>query len=116
MPPIVECVPNFSEGRRADVIAAIVDAARRSGVRVLDVHSDPDHNRTVVTMVGDPGRVEEAACAAAATAARLIDMETHEGVHPCIGAVDVIPFVPVRDVAMADCVEIARRVGSRLAE
>lgn len=117
MQPIVECVPNFSEGRRPEVVDQIVAAIRSvPEVRVLDVESDADHNRSVVTFIGPPDAVEEAAFQAAARAAQLINMEQHRGEHPRMGATDVIPFVPVRDVTMADCVAMARRVGRRLGE
>ncbi len=113
--PLVECVPNFSEGRRPEVVAQIVEAIRAvPGATVLDHSSDADHNRTVVTFVGPPQAVEEAAYAAIATAARLIDLEAHRGEHPRIGATDVVPFVPLRDVTMEDCVALARRLGERV--
>jgi len=112
---IVECVPNFSEGRRKDIIDQIVGAlALVGGVRVLDVQSDADHNRSVVTMVGEPEAVEEAAFRGIERAARLIDMEQHQGEHPRMGATDVVPFVPVAGMTMADCVEMARRLGERV--
>ncbi|HHH40960.1 MAG TPA: glutamate formimidoyltransferase [Chloroflexi bacterium] len=113
---LVECVPNFSEGRREEVIQAIVGAiAAVPQVYVLDTHSDPDHNRTVVTFVGPPEAVEEAAFQGAARAAELIDMTQHRGEHPRIGATDVIPFVPLQGVTMADCVAMAERVARRIA-
>ena len=113
--PLVECVPNFSEGRRPEVVAQIVEAIRAvPGATVLDHSSDADHNRTVVTFVGPPQAVEEAAYAAIATAARLIDLEAHRGEHPRIGATDVVPFVPLREVTMDDCVALARRLGERV--
>ncbi|MCB9437596.1 MAG: glutamate formimidoyltransferase [Anaerolineales bacterium] len=113
--PLVECVPNFSEGRRADVIDAIVQTLRRTGaVHVLDVSSDPDHNRTVVTMVGAPDEVERAMFAGIRTAAELINMEEHSGEHPRFGATDVVPFIPIRDVTMAECVAMAQRLGERV--
>jgi glutamate formiminotransferase len=115
MKRIVECVPNFSEGRRQEVIDRIVEAlASVEGVRVLDVQSDADHNRSVVTMVGEPEAVEEAAFRGIERAARLIDMDRHRGEHPRMGATDVVPFVPVAGVMMADCVEMARRLGERV--
>jgi glutamate formiminotransferase len=115
MKRIVECVPNFSEGLRQEVIDQIVGAlASVEGVRVLDVQSDADHNRSVVTMVGEPEAVEEAAFRGIERAARLIDMDQHQGEHPRMGATDVVPFVPIAGVAMADCVEIARRLGERV--
>jgi len=115
MDRIVECVPNFSEGRRQEVIDRIVQAiAGVEEVRVLDVESDADHNRSVVTFAGSPEGVEEAAFRAIETAAQLIDMDEHRGEHPRIGATDVVPFVPIRGVTMADCVAIARRLGERV--
>lgn len=117
MERIVECVPNFSEGRRPEVIRQIVEAMEAiPDVLILDVQSDADHNRTVVTMVGPPEAVEEAAFAGIACAAQQIDMEQHHGEHPRIGATDVVPFVPVRGVTMADCVQLARRLGRRVGE
>ena len=115
MPRIVECVPNFSEGRRQDVIDQIVASIGEvAGVRVLDVESDADHNRTVVTFIGEPQAVEEAAFRGIRRAAELIDMEQHRGAHPRMGATDVVPFVPVRGVTMNDCVQMARRLGARV--
>lgn len=117
MQQIVECVPNFSEGRRAEVIDAIVAAiAGVPGARVLDIQTDADHNRTVVTFVGEPEAVLEAAFQGARQAAELIDLNVHRGAHPRMGATDVIPFVPIRGVTMADCVQLARRLGQRLGE
>lgn len=113
--PLIECVPNFSEGRRPEVIEQIVAAIRAvPGATVLDTSSDADHNRTVVTFVGAPEAVEQAAYAAIATAARLINLDEHRGEHPRIGATDVVPFVPLRGATMADCVAIARRLGERV--
>jgi glutamate formiminotransferase/formiminotetrahydrofolate cyclodeaminase len=116
MTPIVECVPNFSEGRRRDVIEAILaEIASVPGVTLLDHHADADHNRLVVTFVGAPEPVQQAAFASIKQAARLIDMDQHQGAHPRLGATDVVPFVPVAGVTMDDCVEMARRVGFRVA-
>lgn len=113
--PLVECVPNFSEGRRPEVVDAIAGAVRRTpGVRLLDVESDPSHNRSVLTFVGEPEAVEEAAFRAAAEATSLIDMNRHKGEHPRIGATDVVPFVPVSGVDMDRCVELAVSLGGRL--
>ena len=115
MKPIAECVPNFSEGRRQNVIDEIVTAmAEVPDARVLDVQSDPDHNRSVVTMVGPPQAVLEAAFQGVTTAAGLIDMNHHRGGHPRMGATDVVPFVPVRDVTMEDCIALARQLGERV--
>jgi glutamate formiminotransferase len=114
---IVECVPNFSEGRRPEVIAAIRDAAAAvPGVTVLDLHADPTHNRMVLTFVGAPDAVSMAAFRCAEQAARLIDMTAHAGEHPRIGATDVIPFVPVAGVTMDECVALANAVGQRLGD
>lgn len=113
--PLVECVPNFSEGRRPEVVAQIVDAIKAvPGATVLDFSSDADHNRTVVTFVGDPESVEQAAFAAIAKASALINLDEQRGEHPRIGATDVVPFIPLRGVEMADCVAIAQRVGERV--
>ena len=112
---LIECVPNFSEGRdRAviDAIAARIEAV--SGVALLDVDCGEATNRTVVTFVGEPAAVEEAAFAAIAAAGELIDMTTHTGEHPRMGATDVCPFVPMDGATMEDCVEIARRLGARV--
>jgi glutamate formiminotransferase/formiminotetrahydrofolate cyclodeaminase len=115
--PLVECIPNFSEARRPEVIEQIMQAIGFvPGVTILDRHSDLDHNRTVITYVGTPQAVEEAAYQAIAKAAQLIDLQAHSGEHPRIGATDVVPFVPIRDVSMLDCVEMARRLGKRVGQ
>ena len=112
---LVECVPNFSEGRDRAKIKAITDAIEAvSGVQLLDVEIGAATNRTVVTFVGAPAAVEEAAFQAIARASQLIDMSQHKGEHPRMGATDVCPFVPVEGVTMAECVAIARRVGERV--
>jgi len=117
MKQIVECIPNFSEGRRLEVIDEILAAIERvEGARVLDCSSDPDHNRTVVTFVGPPATVGDAAFAAIARAAELIDMDQHRGEHPRMGATDVVPFVPISGVTMDDCVSIACQLGVRVGE
>lgn len=117
MKQIVECVPNFSEGQRKEVIDQIVAAITSvPDVIVLDVEADPDHNRSVITFVGEPAAVEEAAFRSIAKAAELIDMRQHKGKHPRMGAADVVPFVPLRGVTMQDCVEMARRLGKRVGE
>lgn len=117
MQPLVECVPNFSEGRRPEIVEAIVSAVRSvRGVTVLDCSSDPDHNRSVLTFVGAPEAVETAAFAAIRTASELIDMARHSGAHPRIGAADVVPFIPISGVQMADCVQLAQRLGKRVGE
>jgi glutamate formiminotransferase / formiminotetrahydrofolate cyclodeaminase len=115
--PLIECVPNFSDARRPEVIQAISQTiASVPGVHVLDHHSDNDHNRTVITYVGSPEGVEEAAFQAIAKAAELIDMTQHTGEHPRIGATDVFPFIPISGVSMGECVEISRRVGQRVGD
>ncbi|MGH9721797.1 MAG: glutamate formimidoyltransferase [Bryobacteraceae bacterium] len=112
--PIVECVPNFSEGRDARVIDSIERAIRTAPVAVLDRTSDPDHNRSVITFAGPPEAVSEAGFRAVAEAARRIDLARHSGVHPRIGAADVVPFVPVREIDLEACVQIARITGERI--
>lgn len=115
MDQLVQCVPNFSEGRRQDVIEQIVEEIGRvPGVRVLDVQSDLDHNRSVVTFLGAPQPVADAAFRGIAAAAERIDMNHHRGGHPRMGAADVVPFVPVRGVTMEDCVRLARDIGQRV--
>lgn len=115
--PLVECIPNFSEGRRSEVIDAIVDAMKHAGaIHILDTSSDPDHNRTVVTFVGAPEDVERAMFAGIKQASELIDMAQHSGEHPRLGASDVVPFVPIRDVTMDDAIEMAQRLGQRVGE
>jgi glutamate formiminotransferase / formiminotetrahydrofolate cyclodeaminase len=114
---LVECVPNFSEGRRKDVIDAIAGAIRSvEGVTLLDVESNADHNRSVISFVGEPGRVKEAAFAGAEKAVELIDLNHHKGEHPRMGAVDVVPFVPISGVNMEDCVRLAKDFGRELGE
>lgn len=113
--PIVECIPNFSEARRPEVVTQILTALEAvPGVHILDHHSDLDHNRTVITLVGAPAAVEEAAFQAIARAAKLINLDEHTGAHPRLGATDVVPFVPISDVSMQECVEMARRLGKRV--
>ena len=109
--PIVECVPNFSEGVDRDKVAAIVRAMRVDGVHLLDWSLDPDHNRSVVTIAGAPEAVVEAAVRGAGKAAELIDLTTQAGVHPRIGAADVIPFVPVSGISLVQCALLARQAG-----
>ncbi|MBI2901628.1 MAG: glutamate formimidoyltransferase [Planctomycetes bacterium] len=111
---LIECVPNFSEGRRRDVVDSLQAAASLPGVKFLDVETDADHNRCVLTFVGGPDALAEAAFAAAAAAVERIDLNAHRGQHPRMGAVDVIPFVPLRGATMGDAVAVAKRVGERL--
>jgi glutamate formiminotransferase len=114
---LVECVPNFSEGRKADVVADLAGVISKTTTAcVLDTHIDPDHNRSVITFVASPDRVVDAAFNVVARAAELIDMRTHKGVHPRLGATDVLPFVPVRGVSMAECVDLAHAAGTRIAQ
>jgi glutamate formiminotransferase / 5-formyltetrahydrofolate cyclo-ligase len=108
---IIECVPNFSEGNDRNKVRAIVDAMRVEGVSLLDWSMDADHNRSVVTIAGPPQAVVEAAVRAAGRAAELIDLTAQQGVHPRIGAIDVIPFVPVAGVSLAQCALLARQAG-----
>ena len=114
---LVQCVPNFSEGRRKEVIESIANEIRAiPAVTLLDVESNADHNRSVVTFVGEPGPVKEAAMAAGRKAVELIDLNHHKGEHPRMGAVDVVPFVPVSGATMEDCVALARQFGQEFAE
>lgn len=115
--PIVECIANYSEGRREEVIDSIVESIQSiSGVTILDKHSDVDHNRSVITFAGAPERVAEAAFQSIASAAKLIDLDQQRGEHPRIGAADVVPFVPIRGITMAECVTLARQLGQRVGE
>ncbi|MDQ3870425.1 MAG: glutamate formimidoyltransferase [Chloroflexota bacterium] len=116
MASLVECVPNFSEGRRAEVVDALAEAVGTTpGVLLLDRTSDPDHNRSVLTFAGEADSVGRAMEAAVGVALARIDMERHEGQHPRIGAVDVIPFVPLGETRMEECVALARHFGARIA-
>jgi glutamate formiminotransferase len=114
---IVECVPNFSEGRRTEVLDAIIAEIKAvDGVRFLDQTHDHDHNRAVLTFVGSPEPIKKAVVAAVAKAAELIDMEKHTGEHPRIGATDVVPFIPIKNVSIDECVTLAREVGKEIGE
>ena len=114
---LVECIPNFSEGRRTQVIQAIANAIRDvPNIYVLDIHTDPDHNRSVITFAGPPEATAQAAFAAIREAAARIDMDEHRGEHPRIGATDVVPFVPLEGMTTEECVELARRLGKRVGE
>ena len=116
MLPLVECVPNFSEGRNTDTVQQIADAIGAVGTAcVLDRHIDPDHNRSVITFVATPDRVIEAAFAGVKRASELIDMRRHQGVHPRLGATDVLPFVPIQGVTIDDCVVLAHEAGRVIA-
>jgi glutamate formiminotransferase len=114
--PIIECVPNVSEGRRPEVVDALVRALRSvHGVRVLDASSDPAHNRSVFTMAGDAEPLKAAIVSLVGTALTHIDLRTHSGEHPRLGAVDVVPFVPIEGVTMAECVALARETAADVA-
>ena len=117
MSKLVECVPNFSEGRRPEVIEAITAEVKNiPGVKLLDVKADASHNRVVVTFVGEPQAAKQAAFNACKKAAELIDMEKHHGEHPRIGATDVIPFIPVKNMTMEECVQLADELAQEIAE
>ena len=117
MPNLIECVPNFSEGRRPEVVEEIVGAVRQiDGVTLLDYSRDETHNRSVVTFAGAADSVVKAATAAVGRALQLIDMEQHQGAHPRIGAVDVVPFVPLGATRLEECVDLARRFGEQIAK
>ena len=113
--PIIECVPNISEGRRQDVLAACAAAVRGAGVRLLDVKPDAAHNRTVYTFAGEPAPVKAAVLALFDAALAHIDLRTHAGEHPRLGAVDVVPFIPIEGATMADCVTLARETAEAVA-
>jgi len=113
---IIESIPNISEGRRLDVVERIVEAVRATpGVRVLDHSSDSSHNRSVITFIGNQASVKAATLALYQAAVASIDLRTHAGEHPRVGAVDVVPFVPIEGATMADCVALARDVGAAVA-
>ncbi|MGH2332440.1 glutamate formimidoyltransferase [Thermoanaerobacter mathranii] len=115
MNQIIECVPNFSEGKDQEKIAQLVkEVVSTEGVKLLDYSSDKDHNRTVITFCGDAKGVKEAAFKLIKKASEIIDMRYHKGEHPRIGATDVVPFIPVKNVTMEECVQIAREVGERV--
>ena len=117
MARIIECVPNCSEGRNKEVIEYIADAVRSApGVALMDYSSDENHNRSVFTIVGDPDQMGEAAFRFAKACVEKIDMTKHHGEHPRMGAVDVIPFTPVKDVSMEECIELSKKVGQRIWE
>ncbi|NIA01821.1 MAG: glutamate formimidoyltransferase [Nitrospirae bacterium] len=117
MRKIIECIPNFSEGTKPEVIYQIVKSiAQFSNVYILDINRDKDHNRSVVTFIGEPNSVIEAAFQATKTAAKLINLSTHKGVHPRIGATDIIPLVPIKNITYKECVKLANKLGKRIGE
>lgn len=116
MKKLIECVPNFSEGKDQVKIKAIVDAGRINGVTILDIESDSDHHRMLTTIVGQPELVFKSVWAMIKKTTELINMEEHQGEHPRIGATDVVPFVPVAEVSMEECVALAKRLGKRVGE
>jgi glutamate formiminotransferase len=114
---LIECIPNVSEGRRPEVVAAMAEAVRSApGVRLLDHSSDAAHNRSVFTLAGEAAGLEQAVLALVERAIADVDLRTHRGEHPRLGAVDVVPFVPIEGVTMADCVDLARRTGRAIAD
>ncbi|HKE58630.1 MAG TPA: glutamate formimidoyltransferase [Pyrinomonadaceae bacterium] len=117
MSKLVECVPNFSEGRKPETVEKIATAIQSvESACILDTHIDPDHNRSVITFVATPENVVDAALKAVSTASDLIDMRRHRGEHPRLGATDVLPFVPIRSVTLEDCAALAHSAGQRIAD
>lgn len=117
MAKLVECVPNFSEGKDKEIIENIVEEVRKTeGVKLLDYSSDKDHNRTVVTFIGEPEASKEAAFKLIKRASELIDMSKHKGAHPRMGATDVVPFIPIKDITTEECVEMAKELGKKVGE
>src|SRR6202046_2435230 len=116
MSTLVECVPNFSEGREKAKVEAIVAAMKMDGVYLLDREMDSDHNRCVITLVGEREAIQEAAIRGVGKAAELIDLTKHEGAHPRMGAADVVPFIPIDGVTIEDCVAMARHVGAEICQ
>src|SRR4030088_500678 len=114
MSTLVECVPNFSEGRDPAKVDAIIAAMKMDGVYLLDREMDADHSRSVIPLVGDREAIQEAAIRGAGKAAELIDLTKHQGAHPRMGAADVIPFIPIDGVTIEDCVAMARHVGEQI--
>lgn len=117
MVKIVECVPNFSEGKNKETVDKILKEIQSvPGIKLLDSEMDPNHNRAVVTFIGEPEAVQTAAFNAIAKAAELIDMEKHKGGHPRIGAADVVPFIPIKNVSTEECVKLAEELGKKVSE
>jgi glutamate formiminotransferase len=113
---IIECVPNISEGRHREVVEEVAAAVAGPGRQVIDLSLDPDHNRSVITIVGEPDGLAKGILSLVRKAVEQIDLREHHGEHPRMGAIDVIPFIPIRGVTMDDCVELSRTVGKRIAE
>lgn len=114
---LIECVPNFSEGRNLEIINAIRASVRdSSSAEIWDWSADPDHNRSVFTIAGSPEEIENAVLSFTKTAASLIDMRIHQGVHPCIGAADVIPFIPLKNTEMEECIALSDKIGRKIAD
>lgn len=114
---LIECIPNFSEGRRPDIIERIIQSIKNvNDIQVLDTHSDQDHNRTVITFIGPPKEVGEAAFEAVKLASELINLDQHTGSHPRLGATDVIPFVPITGVSMEECISLCHKLAKRIGE
>src|SRR5262249_28443348 len=111
---LVECVPNFSEGRNKAVVDAIIEAMKMPGVYLLDREMDADHNRSVITLLGDRENIAEAVIRGVGRAADLIDLTHHQGAHPRIGAADVVPFIPIEGVTLEECVRLAERLGAEV--
>src|ERR1700756_1108161 len=116
MSTLVECVPNFSEGRDQSKVDAIVDAMKMPGVYLLDREMDSDHNRCVITLVGEREAIQEAAIRGVGKASELIDLTQHKGAHPRMGAADVVPFIPIDGVTLEDCVAMAKHVGAEISQ
>src|SRR6478736_6059890 len=114
MSTLVECVPNFSEGRDKSKVDAIVEAMKLDGVYLLDREMDSDHNRSVITIAGEREAVQEAAIRGVGKASEVIDLTQHTGAHPRLGAADVVPFIPIEGVSLEDCVAMARHVGEQI--
>jgi len=117
MNKIIECVPNFSNGRDATILESIVEVFRgKPDVKLLDYEADKDHNRSVVTVIGTPEGLTSAVLDAVGVATRLIDLNKHEGAHPRMGATDVIPFIPIKNSSMEECIELSKTVGEKIAQ
>jgi len=116
MEKIIECVPNISEGKNREVIDQVIENLKKTNVKILDVSMDPDHNRSVITFVGNKESVIDGAFAVAESAVKLIDLRHHKGTHPRMGAVDVIPFIPIKNTSMEECIEISKIVGKKIGE